>query len=142
MKPPHILVVSLGGTIMMARSAGGGITPTLTAADLLRAVAGIDAIAAIEIASPMSKPSASLTIDDVLALAAMIDERLDQNIDGVVLIQGTETTIEETAFVLDLVVRSHKPVLSLAMRVCSLRRPRSRAQRYGDRSQVLRAGNW
>ena len=110
MKPPHVLVVSLGGTITMTRSAGGGIVPTLNAADLLRSVAGIEAIAAIETASPMSKPSASLTIDDVLALAAMIDERLDQNIDGVVLIQGTDT-IEETAFVLDLVVRSHKPVV-------------------------------
>ena len=110
MKPPHILVVSLGGTITMTRSAGGGIAPTLTAADLLRGVAGIEAIATIETASPMSKPSASLTIDDVLALAAMIDERLDQDIDGVVLIQGTDT-IEETAFVLDLVVRSHKPVV-------------------------------
>jgi hypothetical protein len=42
--------------------------------------AGIDAIAAIKIAWPMSKPSASLTIDDVHALAAMIDERLDQNV--------------------------------------------------------------
>lgn len=110
MKRPHILVVSLGGTITMTRDAGGGITPTLSAADLLRAVAGIDTLATIETVSPMTMPSASLTIDDVLAIAALVDKRLGKDIDGVVLIQGTDT-IEETAFVLDLVVHSDKPVV-------------------------------
>lgn len=107
---PHILLISLGGTITMTRSAAGGITPTLTAAELAAAVPGLDAVAQIETASPMTMPSASLCIDDVLAVAALADARLADDVDGVVVIQGTDT-IEETAFLLELVVRSAKPVV-------------------------------
>ncbi len=107
---PHILLISLGGTITMTRSAAGGITPTLTAAELAAAVPGLDAVARIETASPMTMPSASLAIDDVLKVAALADARLADEVDGVVVIQGTDT-IEETAFLLDLVVGSSKPVV-------------------------------
>jgi len=110
MSPPRVLLVSLGGTITMTSSASGGITPTLTAADLARAVPGIDGVARIDTASPMSVPGASLTIDDVLTVAALLDQRLGDDCDGVVVIQGTDT-IEETAFLLDRVVRSDKPVV-------------------------------
>jgi L-asparaginase/Glu-tRNA(Gln) amidotransferase subunit D len=110
MSRPKILLVSLGGTITMTRSAGRGITPTLSAADLLSAVSGIEAVAEIETISAMSMPGASLTIDNVLAVAALADEHLGRGIDGIVVIQGTDT-IEETAFLLDLVVRSEKPVV-------------------------------
>jgi L-asparaginase len=107
---PRILLISLGGTITMTRSAAGGITPTLTAAELAAAVPGLDAVARIETASPMTMPSASLAIDDLLQVAALADARLVDEVDGVVVIQGTDT-IEETAFLLDLVVRSAKPVV-------------------------------
>lgn len=110
LKRPHIVVISLGGTITMTRDAAGGIVPTLSAADLLRSVPGIDAVAAVETLSPMTLPGASLTIDDVLAIAALIEQRLGEGADGIVVIQGTDT-IEETAFILDLVVRSDKPVV-------------------------------
>lgn len=94
----------------MTRGASGGITPTLTAADLVRAVPGLGDIAEIATASPMMLPGASLSIDDVLAVAASIDERVRGNVDGVVVIQGTDT-IEETAFVLDCVLPGSKPVV-------------------------------
>ena len=94
----------------MTRSAAGGITPSLSAADLTNAVSGIEAVAQIETHSAMSMPGASLTIDNVLAVAALADEHLGGEIDGIVVIQGTDT-IEETAFLLDLVVRSEKPVV-------------------------------
>jgi L-asparaginase len=110
MSPPRVLLVSLGGTITMTPSASGGITPTLSAGDLARAVPGIETVAAIDTVSPMTVPGASLTIDDVLAVAALVDRRLVDDCDGVVVIQGTDT-IEETAFLLDRVVRSDKPVV-------------------------------
>lgn len=110
MSPRRILLVSLGGTITMTRSASGGIAPTLTAADLVRAVPGIEAVAQVDTAAPMSVPGASLTIDDVLAVAALLDQRLGDDHDGAVVIQGTDT-IEESAFLLDRVVRSDKPVV-------------------------------
>lgn len=107
---PTVLLVSLGGTITMTRDASGGIAPTLTAEDLVRAVPGIGDVAEIATVSPMMVPGASLSIDDVLAVAASIDERLSGDVDAVVVIQGTDT-IEETAFLLDCVVRSRKPVV-------------------------------
>lgn len=110
MSLPRILLISLGGTITMTRSASGGIAPTLTADDLASAVPGLAALATIETASPMTRPGASLSIDDVLSVAALVDERLADEVDGVVVIQGTDT-IEETAFLLDLVVRSARPVV-------------------------------
>lgn len=107
---PKVLLISLGGTITMTRDASGRIAPTLSAADLVRAVPRIAAIADIEAVSPMALPGASLSIDDVLAVAALADDHLTRGASGVVVIQGTDT-IEETAFVLDLVVRSDRPVV-------------------------------
>lgn len=109
---PKVLLMSLGGTITMTRDAGGagGVVPTLTAADLVAAAPGIDAVADIETVSPLRVPSASLTMDDVLTVAAQLTEALQGGITGAVVIQGTDT-IEETAFVLDRLVQSDKPVV-------------------------------
>lgn len=110
MSLPKILMVSLGGTITMTRDAGGGIVPTLTAADLIQSVPGIERIAEIETQSPLRKPGASLTMDDLIGVARLLRERLAGDIDGAVVIQGTDT-IEETAFVLDSLVDGDKPVI-------------------------------
>jgi L-asparaginase len=105
-----ILLISLGGTITMTRSEAGGITPTLTAEDLVKAVPGIEAVASIETVSPLRKPSPSLTLVDLLTLALHLQESFARGIDGAVVIQGTDT-IEETAFVLDCLVGGEKPVV-------------------------------
>ena len=107
---PKVLLIALGGTITMTRGASGTIAPTLTAADLVHAVPGIAAIADIEAVSPLTVPGASLSIDDVLAVAALADDHLARGAAGVVVIQGTDT-IEETAFLLDLAVRRDRPVV-------------------------------
>jgi len=113
---PRVLLVSLGGTITMTRDASGAIVPSLSASDLVRAVPGIEDIAEIDAVSPLRMPGASLTIDNLLEVAALLDERLAGDVAGAVVIQGTDT-IEETAFVLDLVVKSDKPlVVTGAMR--------------------------
>jgi L-asparaginase len=110
MSRARILLISLGGTITMTRSAAGGITPTLTADDLVRAVPGLDAVAEVETTSPLRKASPSLTPSDLLALSHQLRERFAQGIDGAVVIQGTDT-IEETAFVLDCLVGGEQPVV-------------------------------
>ena len=107
---PRILLLSLGGTITMTRSAGGGIVPTLTAADLAASVPGLAAVAAIETLSPLRRPSAGLTLDDLIGVARTLRERLAGDLDGAVVIQGTDT-IEETAFVLDTLVDGDKTVV-------------------------------
>lgn len=107
---PKILLVSLGGTITMTAAASGGIAPTLTAADLIAAVPALKEIAELEALSPRQLPSASISLDDLLELAQLLNQRLAGGVDGAVVVQGTDT-IEETAFVLDLLVAADKPVV-------------------------------
>lgn len=108
---PCLLVLSLGGTITMTPNAtGGGIAPTMSAADLVGAIPGLGHIAEIDARSPFKLPSPGLTLEHICAVAAEIRAAFDTGVDGAVVIQGTDT-IEETAFALDVLVRGDKPVV-------------------------------
>ncbi|GLK83220.1 asparaginase [Ancylobacter defluvii] len=115
-KPPRLLALSLGGTITMTATAGGGIAPTLGAADLVAAVPGLGEVADIEARSPFRLGSSSLTLANIAAVAAEIRAAFAEGFDAALVIQGTDT-IEETAFALDLLVGDERPVVVIgAMR--------------------------
>ncbi|TFW03171.1 asparaginase [Oxalobacteraceae bacterium OM1] len=112
----RVLLISTGGTITMtsgasgASGAAGGITPTLTGEDLVRAVPELAGRATLEVVSFSMVPGASLTLGDLVRLAELIDTRMEDGFAGAVVVQGTDT-IEETAFVLDTLVQSNRPVV-------------------------------
>ncbi|MFK0112498.1 asparaginase [Streptomyces sp. NPDC091217] len=114
----RVAVFSLGGTIAMTAQTGGGATPTLSADDLVAAVPGLaDTGISVDVNNFRQVPGASLSFSDLLELAAAIQEL---PVDGVVITQGTDT-IEETAFLLDLVTASDMPVVVTgAMRNASM----------------------
>jgi L-asparaginase len=109
---PRVAVFTLGGTIAMAPAGGADpAVPTLSAADLLASVPGRgEAVTGITVHDFRRLPGASLSIEDVLDLAASVAREVAAGAAGAVVIQGTDT-IEETAFLLDLVHSSDAPVV-------------------------------
>lgn len=107
---PRVLLVSTGGTITMTGSAGGGIAPTLTGADLVRAVPELAQRAELEVLTYSTLPGPSLALRDLVRIAELVDARMNEGFAGAVVVQGTDT-IEETAFVLDTLVASDRPVV-------------------------------
>lgn len=109
----HVAVFTLGGTIAMTRTPDDarGVVPGLAGYQLLQAVPGLDDLSAfIEVHEFRQVPGASLAIDDILELAAEVRRQIAAGADGVVVVQGTDT-IEETAFLLDLLHAGPEPVV-------------------------------
>lgn len=96
---PHIAVASLGGTITM--TGADGVRPTLTAADLVKAVPGLADLAQLEAATLATVPGASLRFADLTRTLRWAQARVEAGAAGVVIAQGTDT-IEESAYWLHL----------------------------------------
>ncbi len=127
---PRVTVFSLGGTIAMTSAgapapagppggspAAGGVVPALTGEQLISAVPGLAAAGVDVVARQFRQvPGASLTLPDIVELAAAIEAEEVKGTSGVVVTQGTDT-IEETAYALDLLHRGDMPaVVTGAMR--------------------------
>lgn len=110
MSLPHVVVLSLGGTIASAGQAGRGVAPSLTAQDLLAGVPDLAGVAAMQAATFRQVPSADLTLADAVALAREIRRRVEDGAQGVVVTQGTDT-LEEMAFALDCLLDLEVPVV-------------------------------
>ena len=115
---PRVAVIFTGGTISMtADPVAGGAVPTLGGAELLASVPGLAARAEIVPIDLGRTPASHFSFADVLRVRRVADEALaDPAVDGVVLVQGTDT-LEETSFAWDLCHADPRPlVVTGAMR--------------------------
>lgn len=111
-RPPRVAVVFTGGTISMERdAAAGGNIPSLDGAAILARTPGLDDIAEVVAVDRGLVPASHFTFPQLLDLAAEVRRlQADPAIRGVVIVQGTDV-IEETSFLLDLVLDAPAPVV-------------------------------
>lgn len=110
---PKIHILATGGTI-----AGAGVSATKTnyhagqvaISSLLDAVPEVNNIAEVTGEQIVSIGSQDMNDEVWLTLANRINELLAGDIDGIVITHGTDT-MEETAYFLNLTVKSNKPVV-------------------------------
>ena len=112
---PHVVIVATGGTIAGA-GASASNSATYTAAkvpveQLIAAIpqaqeqTDISGVQALQIASE------SITDKELLLLARQVNDLVKkQDVDGVVITHGTDT-LEETAFFLNLLIHTDKPIV-------------------------------
>ncbi|KOS64288.1 hypothetical protein AN161_03125 [Lysinibacillus sp. FJAT-14222] len=95
--------------------------PIVTGEDLVQGLPEISNIANVITTSFRQIASSSLSIDDIVELSREIVSAIDSGVDGIVITQGTDT-IEETAYLLDLLIEPKVPiVVTGAMRNPNLR---------------------
>jgi len=114
-KLPNVTILATGGTI-----AGTGATSTTTVGytaatvgvqSLINAVPEISKVANVTGEQVFQIASENIGNEEWLKLAKRVNVLLGQaNVDGIVITHGTDT-LEETAYFLNLVVKSRKPVV-------------------------------
>jgi len=112
---PNVVILATGGTI--AGSAESGTQAGYTSGQvgiqtMIDAVPGIKDIANVSGEQISNVGSQDMSIEIWLKLAGRINELLaSETVDGIVITHGTDTQ-EETAYFLNLVVESDKPVVT------------------------------
>ena len=107
----HIIVITTGGTIAMKPDPKtGGLVPAVSGADLAAAVPGLSDWADVEVVEFSNVPSGWMDVSKMHRLSQLIDKlAAEGKADGFVVTHGTDT-LEETAFFLDVTLRTEKPV--------------------------------
>ncbi len=111
---PSIALLATGGTIAGAQtgqSAGAYRAGSLPVEQLLSAVPGLDRLARLQAEQVASVGSQNIGLDTWTVLAERVAALCaDEAVDGIVITHGTDT-LEETAYLLSLVLPWTKPVV-------------------------------
>ena len=107
-----IAIIFNGGTISMKIDEKiKAAVPSLSAEEIMSMIPGVEEYAEIEAYTFSSMPSPHMTLETMLTLSKFTTELVErEDIDGVVITHGTDT-LEETAYLLDLTVKTKKPVV-------------------------------
>jgi L-asparaginase len=113
-KKANVVILATGGTIAGAAASGTQAaykSGAVTIDAMIAAVPGIGDLATIKGEQISNVGSQDMSMDIMLKLANRINELARSNdVDGIVITHGTDT-MEETAFFLNLTVKTDKPVV-------------------------------
>jgi L-asparaginase len=113
-RKPNVVILATGGTIAGAAATGtqAGYTSGAVSIDtMVAAVPGITNLAMIKGEQISNVGSQDMSFEIMLKVAKRINELARSNdVDGIVITHGTDT-MEETAFFLNLTVKTDKPVV-------------------------------
>ncbi len=113
-KKPNVVILATGGTIAGAAATGtqlGYKSGAVTIDAMIAAVPGISDLATIKGEQISNVGSQDMSFDILLKVAKRINELAKSNdVDGFVITHGTDT-MEESAFFLNLTVKTDKPVV-------------------------------
>jgi L-asparaginase len=117
---PNIVILATGGTIAGSANTTSSVgykAGTVPVQALVDAVPELKKIAKVRGEQVFQIPSQNMNNDYWLKLAKRVNELVRQpDVDGIVITHGTDT-LEETAYFLDLVCKSDKPIVMVgAMR--------------------------
>lgn len=110
-----VAVIFTGGTISMKVDKRlAAAIPALSSEEIMSMVTNIDKIADIEVVNFGKYPGPHMTPELIMNLANDVKTIIArEDITGVVITHGTDS-LEETAYFLDLMIDSHKPIVMVA----------------------------
>ena len=113
-RKPNVTILATGGTIAGAAATGtqsGYTSGAVTIDAMLTAVPGIKDLANVKGEQISNVGSQDMSFEIMLKVAKRINELgKDASVDGIVITHGTDT-MEETAFFLNLVAKTDKPIV-------------------------------
>ncbi|MCB0730370.1 MAG: asparaginase [Ignavibacteriae bacterium] len=121
MQKKNILIVFTGGTFSMKiDNETGGAIPHFHGEELVEMIPEVNTLANVSIYNFGNYPGPHMTPELMLDLSKIIKENINKDdVDGIIVTHGTDT-LEETAYLLDLTVKTKKPIVVIgAMKTSS-----------------------
>lgn len=108
----RILIITTGGTIAMRFDPEKGLVPAHNLTEFLKSFPQLHSTAEVETLEFADVPSPYMTPEMSFRLAKLVDVK-SVDYDGMVITHGTDT-LEESAYMLDLVCTTRKPIVFTA----------------------------
>lgn len=107
-----LAIIFTGGTISMKTDPKShGVIPAINSDEVVNTLKNIKALVDLEIINYANLPSPHIDLNIMMEIYKLTKETLDRDdISGVIITHGTDT-LEETAYLLDLLLSSQKPVI-------------------------------